>query len=60
MWLFLWCIQSRSFNGPIWHNTSITFEDCPTQWPYTLAFVGNIFPMNMDPYKGCYQTAFPI
>ena len=26
MWLILWCLQSRIFNGPIWANTDINFE----------------------------------
>ena len=25
VWLLLWCLNSRLFNGPIWHNTNIVY-----------------------------------
>lgn len=60
MWLLLWCLTSRLGQGPIYANTNITFMDCKDNWVYTALFVGNIWPMDMPPYQGCYQQAFPL
>lgn len=60
VWLLLWCLQSRIFNGPIWANTNIIYEDCADNWWATLAFVGNLVPAQMEPYTGCMQQAFPL
>ena len=27
-WLLLWCLNSRVFNGPIWHNSNARYESC--------------------------------
>ena len=56
-----WCLNSRVFNGPIWHNTNIIYEDCEKDWWKVLFFVNNLDPMTpMEPYKGCFQQAFPL
>ena len=44
VWLLLWCLQSRIFNGPIWANTDINYEDCAENWWPTVAFIGNLVP----------------
>lgn len=60
VWLLLWCLNSRLFTGPIWHNTNIVYEDCKELWWPTFLFIGNLVPNEMNPYKGCLQQAFPL
>lgn len=59
-WLVLWCLNSRVFNGPIWHNSNARYETCKDQWWSTAAFIGNLLPEEMYPYGDCYQQAFPL
>ena len=54
VWLVLWCLQSRIFNGPLWPNTDVIYEDCQDNWWPTLAFVGNLVPAETELYKGCF------
>lgn len=59
-WLLLWCLNSRVFNGPIWHNSNARYETCKDQWWPTALFIGNLVPEDMYPYGDCYQQAFPL
>jgi hypothetical protein len=54
MWLLLWSMTPRIATGAIWYNTYNSFATCKDDWPYTLLFIGNLVPGDMDPYTGCY------
>ena len=60
MWVIMWCVTSRAGDGPIWSNTNVTYGTCKDDWLYTLLFVGNLFPNEMEPYAGCFQQAFAL
>mgnify|MGYP007132295243 CR=1 FL=1 len=59
-WLLLWSLTPRVAEGAIWYNTDKFYMSCDDDWLYTLLFIGNIVPAQMDPYAGCYQQAFPL
>lgn len=55
IWFMLWCLQSRVINGPLWQNTDIIFGECDKYWWTTALWIGNLYPGEMAPYKGCLQ-----
>jgi peptidoglycan/LPS O-acetylase OafA/YrhL len=60
MWIIIWGLSARVGTGPIWHTTNMNMQTCETTWLPTLLFVGNLFPVEMKPYEGCYQQAWPL
>jgi len=60
MWLIFWSLTPRIASGSIYHNSDVTYETCQETWVYSVFFIGNLVPAEMDPYRGCYQQAFPL
>ena len=54
MWILIWGLSSRVGKGPIWHTTNMNMRSCDTHWLPTLFFAGNIYPVEIAPYEGCY------
>ena len=59
MWPIIWALTSRLVQGPISYNGNINMATCSTDWKQTLFMVGNL-SMDMSPYNGCYQQAWPL
>lgn len=60
MWIVIWCMTSRLSSGPIWHRTDKLVYKCDENWVSTLFMAGNLFPVEQEPFKGCYQQAWPL
>ena len=60
MWIIIWGLSARIGTGPIWHTTNMNMLTCETMWWPTLLFIGNLYPVNIAPYSGCYQQAWPL
>ena len=60
MWAFLYCMQSRISDGPIWHLSKLEYETCHEHWMPTLFMAGNILPVEQAPYTGCFWQAWPL
>lgn len=60
MWAAVWALTSRLIEGPISYKGNINMATCSTEWRSTLFMVGNLFPEEMEPYKGCFQQAWPL
>lgn len=60
LWLILWGITSRAASGPIWSNTDISYVSCSTNYWPTALMIGNLIPVDVVPYSGCYQSAWPL
>lgn len=54
MWVILWAFTPRISEGPLYYNALKPYQTCEDNWPYTLLFVGNLFPNDMTLYEGCY------
>jgi len=59
-WFIIWGLVARVGQGPLWHITDASFDECKDTWMYTALFVGNIWPSEVKPYEGCYQYAWPL
>ena len=54
IWFLLWSLTPRVAEGALWYNTEKTYMTCQDDWLYTLLFIGNLVPAEMNIYQDCY------